>query len=552
MKLKRLFMLLSIGFIITFLAACGSGNDDKSSSSDNNTSSNEKSVNFVNKENIPTMDPALATDESSFAFLRSTMGGLYRLNLDGDLVPELATDHEVSKDGLTWTFKIREDAKWENGDPITANDFVYSWRRAIDPATGSEYGPYLMNHVVKNATAISNGELAPDQLGVTAKDDYTLVVQLENPTPYFENLTSFGTLFPLNQKFVEEQGDKFATSSDTLLASGPYKLTKWTSTSDSWELVKNDNYWDADTVKMDKIHFDVVKDPQTAANLYEEGSVDRVALTSDLVDQYSSNEDLVTVPNTFVYFIKFNEKANDALANTNIRAAISRAFDKEAIVNEILNDGSIAANGLVPTGFVSMPDGGKDFRDASGDLVTFDKKEAQELWKKGLAEIRTDSVELELLSDDDEATKSIVEYIANQLQTNLPGLTVTVRQVPKEQRLDLEDAGDYQMEVSRWGPDFEDPYTFMSLFTTDSGNNKMGYSNAEYDQLILETSTTLAIDNEARYKNFVKAEKILLDDAAIAPIYQNARAELVNPKLTGVPSKPVVSSYEFKWLDIKK
>jgi oligopeptide transport system substrate-binding protein len=317
-------------------------------------------------------------------------------------------------------------------------------------------------------------------------------------------------------------------------------------------LVKNGNYWDADTVQMDKIHFDVVKDPQTAANLYEEGSVDRVNLTSDLVDQYSGNDDFVTVPNTFVYFIKFNQKVNDTLANKNIRAAISRAFDKEAIVDEILNDGSIAANGLVPTGFVSMPESRKDFRKESGDLVTFDKTKAQEYWKKGLSEIGKDKVELELLSDDDEATKSIVEYVANQLETNLPGLTVTIKQVPKEQRLDLEDAGDYQMEVSRWGPDFEDPYTFMSLFTTDSGNNKMGYSNAEYDQLILETSTTLATDNEARYNNFVKAEKILFDDAAIAPIYQNARAELVNPKLKGVPNKPVVSAYEFKWLDIKE
>lgn len=552
MRLKRLLMLLSIGFIIIFLAACTSSGKENSPSTIQDKASSEKSVNFVNKENIPTMDPALATDESSFAFLRSTMGGLYRLNLDGKLVPELATDHKVSADGLTWTFKIRENAKWENGDPITANDFVYAWRRAIDPATGSEYGPYLMNNVIKNATAISNGEMSPDQLGVRAEDDFTLVVELENPTPYFENLTSFGTLFPLNQKFVEEQGDKFATSSDTLLASGPYKLTNWTSTSDSWELVKNDNYWDADTVQMDKIHFDVVKDPQTAANLYEEGSVDRVNLTSDLVDQYSGNDDFVTIPNTFVYFIKFNQKANDALANKNIRAAISRAFDKEAIVLEILNDGSIAANGLVPTGFVSMPESREDFRKVSGDLVTFDKTKAQEYWKKGLSEIGKDKVELELLADDDEATKSIVEYIANQLETNLPGLTVTIKQVPKEQRLDLEDAGDYQMEVSRWGPDFEDPYTFMSLFTTDSGNNKMGYSNAEYDQLISETSTTLATDNEARYKNFVKAEKILFDDAAIAPIYQNARAELVNPKLKGVPNKPVVSAYEFKWLDIKK
>ena len=178
-------------------------------------------------------------------------------------------------------------AKWANGDPVTAHDFVYAWQRAVNPDTGSEYGPYMMNDVIKNATAVSSGELPVEELGVKADGDFTLVVELENPTAYFETLTSFGTFLPLNQKFVEEQGDNFATSSETVLANGPFTIENWESTSNSWELVKNEEYWDAETVQLDKMTFEVIKEPQTAVDLYETGKVDRVDLTSDLVDQYA-------------------------------------------------------------------------------------------------------------------------------------------------------------------------------------------------------------------------------------------------------------------------
>ncbi|MEK0286787.1 peptide ABC transporter substrate-binding protein [Caldifermentibacillus hisashii] len=552
MKIKKWSLLFLAGMLVAFLAACsGDKAEETKGTADNKSNSgSEKVLNFINPEAIPSMDPALATDESSFVYLAATMEGLYRLDKDTKPVPGIAIDHEVSPDGLTWTFKLRDDAVWENGDPVTANDFVYAWRRAVDPATGSEYGPYMMSGVIKNATAISKGEMAPDQLGVRAEDDYTLIVELENPTPYFESLTTFGTFLPLNQKFVEEQGDKFATSSDTLLANGPYTIEDWKSTSNSWNLVKNDKYWDAKTVKMDKLTFKVVKDPQTAVNLYEENSVDRVDLTSDLVDQYTSNDDYTVTPDTFVYFIKFNQTKSEALANTNIRAAISRAFDKKALVEEILNNGSIVANGLVPKDFTPMPDSGKDFREVSGDLMKYDLDAAKQFWAKGLEELGTDKVELELLADDDATTKIMVEYIANQLETNLEGLTVKIKQVPKEQRLDLDTNMDYQMQVSRWGPDFLDPYTYMNLWTTDSGNNWMGYSNPKYDELVKATATTLATDNDARYQNFLEAEKILFEDAAIAPIYQASRAQLISPRVKGVFINPFGATYEYKWADV--
>jgi oligopeptide transport system substrate-binding protein len=551
MKVKHWLLLLTFGLFLSVLAACSGDESKEPTGTDTKEEeTGEKVLNLLNPEAIPSMDPSLATDESSFIYLAATMEGLYRLDEKTQPTPGIATEHKVSDDGLTWTFTLREDAKWSNGDPVTAHDFVYSWQRAVNPDTASEYGPYMMNGVIKNAAAISNSELAVEELGVKAEGDYTLVVQLENPTPYFETLTTFGTFLPLNKKFVEEKGDSFATSTENLLANGPYTIANWSSTSDTWELVKNKDYWDANTVKMDKLTFKVVKDPQTALDLYEEGTVDRMDLTSDLVDQYSSNDDYLVSADTFVYFLKFNQTTSDALANKNIRLALSRAFDKEGLVNEILNNGSIVANGLVPKDFTPMPETGKDFREESGDLVKYDLEAAKEFWAKGLEELGTDSVELEFLADDDKTTKLLVEYVANQLSTNLEGLKVNIKQVPKEQRLDLDSNMDYELQLSRWGPDFLDPFTFMNLWTTDSGNNWTGYSSPVYDQLVFDTASKLATDNVARYNNFLDAEKVLFEDGAIAPVYQSSRAQLISPRVQGVFVNPFGATYEYKWANV--
>lgn len=553
--MKRKFAwLLSLGLVLSmFLAACSGGGDETQESDtpkEEPAEDVEQVMNLVNADTIPTMDPSMATDQFAFQFLGETMEGLYRLDKDAKPVEGIAKSHEVSDDALTWTFTLREDAKWSNGDPVTAHDFVYAWQRAVDPKTGSEYGPYMMAGVIKNADAVSKGEVAVEELGVKAEGDYTLVVTLENPTPYFESLTTFGTFLPLNQKFVEEQGDKFATSADTLLANGPFKFTDWTSTAQKWTLVKNEDYWDAATVKLETLNYVVVKDPQTSLDLYLKGEIDRTSLSSDLVDEYASHDDYNVFPQTSVFYLKMNQTRNEALANKNIRSAILHAYDKEAIADEILNNGSIAANGLVPKDFVQTPDG-KDFREAAGDLAGFDLESAKEFWEKGLAELGTDKVEVEFLADDGEgAVKTMNENIKSQLETNLPGLTVTLKPVPFEQRLDLDTAMDYDIQFAGWGPDYLDPYTFLSLWVTDGGNNKMGYSNAEYDKLLQDAQTTLANDQEARYANFLEAEKILFEDAAIAPVYQRALAQLVSPKVEGVFLNPFGADYEYKWASV--
>lgn len=555
MKKKWSLLLAALLLVSTVLAACGGKSDDSSRKGSGDTDkSSEQVLRLMNGDQIPTMDSSMATDQYAFQFLGESMEGLYRLGKDGKLEDGMAIDHKVSDDGLTWTFKLREDAKWSNGDPVTAHDFVYAWRRAVDPATGSEYGPYMMGGVIKNATAVNKGEVAVEELGVRAEDDHTLVVELENPTPYFESLTTFGTYLPMNQKFVEAQGDKYATSTETLVFNGPFTLEKWTSTANKWELVKNENYWDKDSVKLDKITFVVVKDPQAGVDLYEKGEVDCAGLSSDLVDMYSSNDDYTTIPKSSVFYLKLNQVRNGEktpLANVNIRKAIMMAVDKEAGVNEILNNGSFAANGLIPKGFVEVPSTGKDFREQNGDLAVYNKEEAKKYWKQGLKELGVTSVSLEFMGDDGESAKVFNEYVANQLKTNLPGLEITIKNVPFEQRINADKAQDYDIQFSGWGPDYLDPYTFLNLWITDGGNNKMGYSNPEYDKLLQDVQTTLANDQDKRYEAMLQAEKILFEDAAIVPMYQRSLALLSSPKVHNIIVNQFGADYEWKWTYIE-
>lgn len=562
MKLSKFSLLLALGLLLSiFMVACSSGEEGSTDSKDGDSgekteenaeepADTEQVLNLLETDTIPTMDVSMATDEIAFIYLGNTMEGLYRLGEGAKLTPGIATDHTVSDDALTWTFTLREDAKWSNGDPVTAHDFVYAWRRAVDPKTGSEYGPYMMGGVIKNATAVNEGKKPVKELGVTAKDDYTLVVELEKPTPYFESLTAFQTYFPLNQKFVEAQGDKFATSSETLLSNGPFKIADWKSTSTSWNLVKNDQYWDAEAVNLKEITFDVVKDAQVAADLYDKGEVHRAGISAEHVDKYSSHDDFVITPETSLFYLKFNQTKSDALANVNIRKALSKSINKQALVDEVINNGSVVSNGFVPKNFSFHPETEKDFREINGDLVTYDKEKAKELWKKGLEEIGKDKVSLGFLGGDGETTKIMNEFLANQMETTLPGLEITLKQVPFEQRLELDTNEDYDIQFSGWGPDYLDPYTWLNLWLTDGGNNHMGYSNEKYDKLVQSTVNELALDPVKRYEAFLEAEKILAETAAVAPLYQSARAQLISPQYQGVINNPMGATYDYKWASV--
>lgn len=288
-----LFIVLALMLVLALSACSGSDSDsDADSGSEPDSSSDtsseetdegseggeatgEQVFNMIETAEIPTGDPSLATDAASFIVFGQTMEGLYVLDENDTPVPAIADgEPEISEDGKVYTFKLREDAEWSNGDPVTANDFVYSWQRAVNPETGSEYA-YMFSGIIENATEIMNGDKDPEELKAEAIDDYTLEVTLEQPVEYLDSLLAFGTYLPLNEAFVEEQGDSFGTNSDTMLANGPFVLTEWDGSGLTWKYVRNDHYYDKENVALDEVNVQVAKEPSTAVNLFETGEADR-------------------------------------------------------------------------------------------------------------------------------------------------------------------------------------------------------------------------------------------------------------------------------------
>ena len=550
-KLSLLFLSLSTALV---LAACGGGSSEEtdSSSEAGGNGSGEQVLNLVETAEIPSMDSSQATDTVAFTVLTNVNEGLYRQTEDGSLELGMAEEEPtVSEDGLTYTFKIREDATWSNGDPVTANDFVYSWQKLVDPALAAPYS-YMMDGVIANATEIIAGEVAPEELGVTAVDEKTLEVQLINALPYFKNLLSLAMFYPQNQAFVEEQGDQYALSSDALVYNGPFLLEDWQAAGLSWTYTKNPDYWDAETVQLNQINVDVVKETSTALNLYDTDAVDRMIVTGEYVQQRQGDAEMHTMPTSSVFFLKYSQVREDSpLRNENIRKAISMAFDKQAYSDVVLQNGSIPANGLVPEGLASNPETDEDFRAQNGDMLPYNVEEAKEYWEKGLEELGVDSITLELLSDDTENAKRSSEFIQSQLATNLPGLEITLRNVPFKVRLEADNSGDYDIQLNGWGADYADPINFLELFQTDNGNNGSGYSNSEYDALI-DQARTETEDLNARWDMLLEAEQILMDDAGIGPVYQRANAVLEKDYVEGIAEHLVGADYTYKWATVNK
>lgn len=546
---KKTGILLSFMLVSSLaLTACGKKEDTTSSNNSSNQSSTsaKQVLHLLESSEIPSMDSGKATDAVSMLVLTNVMEGLYRLDKDNNPTPGMAESVDVSADKKTYTFHLR-DAKWSNGDAVTAKDFEYAWKRNIDPKLASEYAFIL--YYIKNAEAINNGKAKIDDLGVKATDDKTLVVELEKPCPYFLQLTSFATYLPMNEKFVTSKGDKYALEAESLVFNGPFKLSSWQH-DQGWTYVKNTDYWDAGTVKLDEIDVKVVKDQATAVNLYEGGQVDRTGLTAEFIDKYKSNPEFHTVADSRLFFIRFNEK-DPVFANKELRQAINMAYDKEGIVNTLLNNGSVAAYYLVPKGWVTGPDG-KDFRDVNGDMYKTNLDEAKQLWEKAKKELGKSEIDVQLLNFDNDTSKKVGEYIKDQLEKNLPGLKVTISQQPFKQKLDLEAKQNYQFSISGWGPDYPDPMTFVDMFESKSPFNEMSYSNPNYDTLVNNARGDLLTDLSARWKAMQDAEKILMDDAAISPIYQRGIAYVEKPYVKDIVKHNFGGDYSYKWAYIQK
>jgi len=525
------------------VAACGQGNDENASGSD--SKNKKKEVTLVSTTDVPQLDPTKTTDSTSIIVTNNVFEGLYRLDGDNKPTPGIAESVEVSDDKKTYTFKLRKDAKWSDGSAVTADDFIYAWKRALDPKTAAEYAYILQD--LKNANKIMAGDAELDELGVKKVDDQTLEVQLEAPAPYFLGLTSFPTYLPLKQSFVEDKGDKFATSVDTMVFNGPFVLDKWQANA-GWTYKKNPDYWDKASVKMDQINVKVVKEISTGVNLFESKEVDFAPITSEFVSQYEKSEDYKTRPDARINFLRFNQK-NKALKNKNIRKALALGFERQGITDVILNDGSKPANFIVAKDFTFTPDG-EDFRTKYPDLQSYDADAAKKAWDAGLKELGVKTVELSMLSRDEDAFKKVSEYLKGDLEKHLPGLTINIKQQPFKNFLDLESKGDYDISAAGWGPDYQDPMTFLDMWLTGGSFNRMEYSNKKFDDLI--KGAKQQADEAKRWSDMQEAEKILLtDDYAIAPIYQKGEAYLQRTNIDKLYRHPFGADMSFKWMELK-
>ncbi|TPV39568.1 peptide ABC transporter substrate-binding protein [Bacillus dicomae] len=531
--------VLGASFLLT---ACSSEKKDNTANV-NNKDSKTKSIHLPYIAEIPTMDVTKATDGESMNVMKNVFEGLYILGEGNKPISAVAKSYDVSEDKKTYTFHLR-DSKWSNGTPVTAEDFVFSWKRAVNPDTAAEYAFLFFD--IKNAKKINSKELPVDQLGIKAIDDKTLEIQLEQPVPYFIDLTTFATFLPINEKYFESKGKQYGLEADQLVYNGAFTLDNWKQ-EQGFQLKKNPNYWDAKTVKLDEINFDIVKDKSTEINLYESGQLDRVGLTGEFVDKYRKNPDFKERSEVTVQFLRMNQK-NEVLKNKNARLAISQAMNKKAFVDTVLNNGSLPADGLIPTDFAKSSDG-KDFRKENGTLVKDDVKVAKEHWKNAKQELGKEQVTLELLTSDNVFAKKNAEYLKGELEKNLEGLTVNVKPQPRKQQIQLLLNSDYELGVDVWGPDIPDPITFLDLFTTDSTYNFDKYSNKQYDELIHQVKTNLAVDENARWEAMKQAEKILLEDGAVAPFYQQGRSYLQRSTVKGIVTNDFGGEFNYKWAE---
>lgn len=537
------------------LAGCSTGGTSSTgeSSSGSGTAAAEQIFNVVVQQEMPSADLSLATDTISFSALNNVYEGLYRLDADSKPEPAGAAElAEVSEDGLTYKLKLREDAKWSNGEPVTAADYVFGWQRTVSAETGSEYA-YLFAPVT-NAEAITAGEKDASELGIKAVSDYELEITLTTPTPYFQYLLAFPSFFPQSQAVVEDNGDQYATTSDNAVYNGPFVLAGFDGpgTDTEWSYEKNDQYWDKDTVKLQTINVSVVKESSTALNLFQDGQADDVILTGELAQQMANDEAFVSQPEATTSYLELNQRDEDSpFRNENLRKAISYAIDRDALVTSILGDGSIASTGLVPEGMTFSPGDHTDFTEAAGSVIEYNEEQAKEHWEKAKEELGIDSLEFDILASDTDSTKKIIEYLQDTIEKTLDGVKVTLSPVPFSVRLDRSNAGDFDTVMGGWGADYADASSFTDLFTTGNSYNRGQWSNEEYDAAVEAAGTTNANDPDKRWEDLVNAEKIIMNEQGVIPVYQKAEAHLRATKVKGVVAHAAGAQYDYKWTSIE-
>ena len=535
---KTVKVLLALTTAASMLAGCGSKTDTDT-------------FRFANDTDIVGMDSTVVDDAMSFNAITAITDGLTTVDVKGNTIPGIAKSWDVSNNGLTYTFHLR-DAKWANGDDVTAQDFVYSWHRIIKNAGNYAYMLGSEGASIKNADSLINlGTTATDEqlntLGIKATDDKTVVVDLEKNVPYFVGLMSFPCYFPQNQKFVEKCGKNYATKPEYILGNGAYKMTKWIKGNKA-TFTKNDKYYDAKSVKTKNLEMYLVQDPKTAAQNFDNGKVDYATINSTLVDKYKGKDTFKAIREGYLAYLICNFKA-DTTANKNLRHALSYAINRKDLCDNILKDGSQPATGFVPAQLCKSPSG-KDFREESGKYVDYDVKKAQEYLDAAKKELGTDTITVDLLYGTDESPMdTFAEYLQGSF-TKLKGLKVNmVATVKKDRIYNREASGNFQIACTRWAPDYADPTTFLNVLTSTNSNNYGKWENAQYNSLLKQAQNETDVNK--RWNELLEAEKVMMDDMPNIPVVQTGTAALQAKNVKGLVHNTVSTPYVFKYVTLK-
>ena len=529
--MKKYVSLLLCFLMIFSLAGCG-GNSKEDTST----------YTYSSELDIKNLDSSDADDQCSLRAIHAVIDGLMKTDKKGNITYGIAKSEEVSEDGLTHTYKLRKDAKWVNGDPVTANDFVYAWHRIFKNKGNYYYmfadGIASIQGAQELSDKIDAGEKLTDDdlnsMGVKALDDYTLEVKTTVRVSFLDELLAFPPFYPINEKFAEKQGNKYGKSAKTILGNGAFTMTNWEPGSVA-EFEKNESYYDQKHVKLNKLVMKLVQEPKVAAQAFEAGETDYAPINSDLVDKYKDDEAFKQVYDGFLFYISVNFQNSD-LANLNVRKAISLAINREDLCENVLKDGSQAAKGFVPSGLSISPEG-KDFRDEAPSYTSYDKKAAQAALDEGLKELGKSEITLRVTYGTDESPMDVfATYLQNAL-SKLDGIKVEMVATTKQDRIyNKQKNGDFDLAVTRWGPDYGDPTTYLTIALSTNSNNYGKWSNSEYDQLVGQVGVESNVTK--RWQEMKDAEKILLDDYAYIPVFEKGAATLQNPKVKNLVIKP--------------
>lgn len=542
--MKKYAAIFVTVMLLFALAACTATKDSGSEPKDEGNDSKEKTekVLYWNNGQEPTsFDPPIGFDAVSWNALNNLMEGLTRLDANHEPKAATAKDWDVSEDGKTYTFHIREDAKWSNGDDLTAGDFVYAWKRLLDPNTASSAA--FLGYFIEGGEAYNTGSGTADGVKVKAVDEKTFEVTLTSPQAYFLSVIANPAFFPINEKVATENPEWFSEA-DSFVGNGPFALSEWNHDSD-FTMVKNDKYWDAKNVKLDKVHWAMVDDTNTEYQMFQTGELDSSEIPSDLAEQLFKEGDVKVEDQAGEYFYRFNVNM-EPFQNVNIRKAFAMAIDQKQMVELVTKNKEKPAYGFVSYGFKDPS--GKDFREKNGDLIKTDAAKAKELLKKGMEEEGYTALpEVTLTYSTLETHKKIAEAMQQMLKENLD-VDVKLANMESSVFATEQKALKFQLSRSSFLADYADPINFMENFQTGHSMNRTGWSNTEFDQLIKDAKNEK--DETKRFEMMYKAEKILFDEAPIIPIHFYNQVYLQNEDVSGIVRHPV-GYLELKWADKK-